>query len=96
VDRAESVALLGPLGVGKTLLAIALGYLTTQPGWRVRFTTAGDLVLLLEAAQRQGRLKEVLHRTVSEYRLLIIDEIGYLAMARAQANLFFSGGGAAL
>ena len=55
----------------------------------MRFTTAADLVLLLEAAQRQGRLKEVLHRTVSAYRLLIIDEIGYLPMAREQANLFF-------
>jgi len=44
---------------------------------------------LFTAAQRQGRLKEVLHRTVSAYRLLIIDEIGYLPMAREQANLFF-------
>ena len=76
-------------GVGKTHVAIALGYLATQRGWRVRFTTAADLVLLLEAAQRQGRLKDVLHRAVSAYRLLIIDEIGYLPMAREQANLFF-------
>ena len=45
--------------------------------------------LLLEAAQRQGRLKEVLHRAVNIYRLLIIDEIGYLPMGREQANLFF-------
>ena len=52
-------------------------------------TTAADLVMLLEAAQRQGRLKEVLHRAVNTYRLLIIDEIGYLPMGREQANLFF-------
>ena len=81
--------LLGPSGVGKTHLAIALGYLATQRGWKVRFTTAADLVLLLETAQRQGRLKEVLHRAVNIYRLLIIDEIGYLPMGREQANLFF-------
>ena len=49
-------------------LAIALGYLATQRGWKVRFTTAADLVLLLETAQRQGRLKEVLHRAVNIYR----------------------------
>jgi DNA replication protein DnaC len=75
--------------VGKTHLTIALGYMATQRGWKVRFTTAADLVMLLETAQRQGRLKEVLHRAVNTYRLLIIDEIGYLPMGREQANLFF-------
>ena len=58
------------------------------PRW-AGFTTAADLVMLLETAQRQGRLKEVLHRAVNTYRLLIIDEIGYLPMGREQANLFF-------
>jgi DNA replication protein DnaC len=75
--------------VGKTHLAIALGYLAKQRGWKVRFTAAADLVLLLEAAQRRGRLKEALHRAVNIYRLLIIDEIGYLPMRREQANLSF-------
>ena len=47
------------------------------------------LVLQLETAQRQGRLKEVLHRAVSLHRLLIIDEIGYLPLTQDQANLMF-------
>ena len=44
---------------------------------------------MLEAAQRQGRYRQVMHRAVNAYRLLIIDEIGYLPMSREQANLFF-------
>jgi hypothetical protein len=70
-------------------LAIALGYLATQQGHKVRFTTAADLVMTLETAQRQGRWKEAMHRAISVYKLLIIDEIGYLPLAREQANLFF-------
>jgi len=38
--------------------------------------------------QRQGRYREVMHRAVNAYKLLIIDEIGYLLMSREQANLF--------
>ncbi len=89
VERAQNVVFLGPSGVGKTHLAIALGYLATQRGMKVRFTSAADLVLMLETAQRQGRLKEAMHRAVNLYRLLIVDEIGYLPFAREQANLFF-------
>jgi DNA replication protein DnaC len=55
----------------------------------VRFTKAAGLLTLLEAAQRQGQLEEVLHRAVNIYRLLVIDEIGYPPMGREQANLFF-------
>ena len=46
--------------------------------------SAADLVIALEAAQRQGRLKEVKHRTVAMPKLLIIDEIGYLPFGREQ------------
>ena len=46
-------------------------------------------MIALEAAHRQGRAKEIMHRVIAMPKLLIIDEIGYLPFGREQANLFF-------
>lgn len=89
IQRKQNIVLLGPSGVGKTHIAIGLGYLATQSGFRTRFLSAADLLLQLDTAQRQGRLKNFMQRSVRSPSLLIIDEIGYLPMSKEQANLFF-------
>jgi DNA replication protein DnaC len=90
VERAENVVLLGPSGVGKTHIALALAHRAVMAGHKVRFITAADLMLQLAAVKAQGRLKEYFNRAVLGPKVLVVDEIGYLPFGRDEANLFFN------
>lgn len=89
IERKENIVMLGPSGVGKTHIAISLGYAATQSGYKVRFISAADLLLYLETAKKQDKLKDSMRRITTHYKLLIIDELGYLPINKEQANLLF-------
>ena len=88
VANGDNVILLGPPGVGKTHVAIALGVKACEAGYRVLFTTAATLVRDLKIAFDQHRLDQRL-KAYADPKLLIVDELGYLPLDRTAATLLF-------
>ena len=88
IHNNENVVFLGPPGVGKTHLSVALGMRAIMSDMPVYYTSALKLVQVLKRDYDLNRL-EYRIKTYSRFRLMIVDEIGYLPLSREESNLFF-------
>jgi DNA replication protein DnaC len=89
LDHAEDIVLAGPIGSGKTHLAIALGVEAAQRRFRVAFYRAADLVRLALEARDERQLGR-LYRRLQKVNLLIVDELGFVPFDRAGGELLFN------
>ncbi len=88
VENKENVVFIGSSGVGKTHLATALGVSCTKARFQTYFITFENLITQLKKAYQENRL-EIRLKFFSKYKVLIIDEIGYMPIDIDTANIFF-------
>ena len=88
IVRRENIIALGNSGTGKTHIALGLGLAACQKGLSVGFTTAASLVHELLEAQDEKRLLRM-QKQLAGYKLLIIDELGFVPLSKAGAELLF-------
>lgn len=88
IEQKENIVFLGTSGVGKTHLATSIGIAAAKKRTSTYFIKCNDLILNLKRAKLENRLENRL-KHYAKYKLLIIDEIGYLPIDAEDAKLFF-------
>lgn len=87
IEQGYNLILLGPTGVGKTMLSIG-GIHAINNGYKVHFVTMNDLVYILKT-QNIIRTSRARYKRIIESDLIIIDDLMFMAMEKQEANLFF-------
>lgn len=88
IEKNENIVFLGPSGVGKTHLATSIGIAAAKKRTSTYFIKCHELIQNLKRARLENRLEARL-KHYTKYKLLIIDEIGYLPIDAEDAKLFF-------
>ena len=88
IDKKENIVFYGNSGVGKTHLAISIGVTAAQNRKSTYFIKCARLMEILKKAQLEGKLEERLKKFCG-YKLLIIDELGYLPITKEESKFFF-------
>jgi DNA replication protein DnaC len=89
LEQAFNVVFLGAPGVGKSHLATAIGVAAAKAGYHVSFVTLENLIRLLKTADISATSRKRL-KVINRSNLIILDEVGFMPVSKAEANLLFS------